>query len=137
MMRSAVAGGLLLLTSSLGASEGGTESCRAPRLAPGPGCQMGARHQVLCVPIWPPGSEGGLQLNVTVLLPDTFWSGNQKRCVPEHETRLQASYKRVGPAILAGLEEAARRGWVPGISFNIEFIDTKCDNSFAPKVDIT
>ena len=113
------------------------DQCQVARSAPGPGCAPSdSKDKVLCVPVWPPGSEGGHQVDVTVLLPDNFYSNNQKRCIPETETRLQASYRRVGPAILAGFEEAARRGWLRGISFNIEFRDSQCDNTFAPKVKI-
>ena len=75
-------------------------------------------------------------MNVTILLPDNFYSNKEKRCIPESETQLQANYKRVGPAIMAGFKEAHERGWLPNITFNIEFRDTFCSNIYAPKVGI-
>ena len=71
---------------------------------------------------------------MTVLLPDNFYSNKEKRCIPESETQLQANYKRVGPAIMAGFREAHNRGWLPNVTFNIEFRDTFCNNIYAPKV---
>ena len=49
-------------------------------------------------------------------------------------TFFMSAYRRVGPAILAGFQEAANRGWLGNISLNIEFRDSQCDNTFAPKV---
>ena len=37
----------------------------------------------------------------------------------------------MGPAILAGLEEAVKRGWLHGISFNVQFHDTQCNAALA------
>ena len=36
--------------------------------------------------------------------------------------------KKVGPAILAGLEEGIARGWLHNITFSIEFWDTQCNS---------
>jgi hypothetical protein len=112
------------------ASEGPGE-CLKPRTVVMTGCH--SHEQLLCVPTWPHGSTGA-RVNVTVLLPDHFYSIEQLRCVPDGEVALEASYRRVGPAILAGLEEAARRGWTRGITFNIQFRDSQCNNVLAPKV---
>ena len=109
-------------------------SCLRARTLPGPGCQ--SNDQLLCVRGWPEQSEGGREVNVTILLPDNFYSNKEKRCIPESETQLQANYKRVGPAIMAGFKEAHERGWLPNITFNIEFRDTFCSNIYAPKVGI-
>ena len=90
--------------------------------------------QLLCVRGGPEQSEGGREGNVTILLPDNFYSNKEKRCIPESETQLQANYKRVGPAIMAGFKEAHERGWLPNITFNIDIRDTFCSNIYAPKV---
>ena len=107
-------------------------SCLRPRTSPGPGCE--SNDQLLCVRGWPQQSEGGREVNVTILLPDNFYSNKEKRCIPESETQLQANYKRVGPAIMAGFKEAHERGWLPNITFNIDIRDTFCSNIYAPKV---
>ena len=45
-------------------------------------------------------------------------------------------YERAGPGVLAGLQEADRRGLVSSVYFNISFRDSHCDNIYAPKVNI-
>ena len=130
-----VLGLLALGLAPMSAREAPLGSCLAARAAPSPGC-AGSREQLLCVQGWPEGSQAAYTVNVTVLLPDGFYSNEEKACVPESRTRLQANYRRVGPAILAGLEQAHARGWLNHINFNIEFRDTFCDNSLAPKVGV-
>ena len=126
---------LALALAPLSARDAPLGSCLAPRASPSPGCG-GSREQLLCVQGWPEGSRAAHTVNVTVLLPDGFYSNEEKACVPESRTQLQANYRRVGPAILAGLEEARARGWLKDVNFNIEFRDTFCDNSLAPKVGV-
>ena len=47
----------------------------------------------LCVPSWPPGTEGGKVVKVAALLPDRYYSGREQRCVGPGV--LQADYREV------------------------------------------
>ena len=111
--------------------------CRArqcPPGPPGPNCALGPRGRVLCVPVWPPDSQGGHQVRVAVLLPDRFYSAARKKCLGTEELKVEAYYKDVGPAILAGLEEAVNRDWLHNITFSLEFRDTQCNFDLAIRV---
>ena len=75
-------------------------------------CPGSAPHSVL---LWPPAAPdteaaAPLLVNVTILLPRTYYMSHLKRTQPEAEVSLLAAMKRAGPAILAGLEEGVTRG---------------------------
>ena len=84
---------------------------------------------------------------VAALLPDLFYSSYDHRCMGSNllEADLKEvslffratsfpnkltflTLKKVGPAILAGLEEGIARGWLHNITFSIEFWDTQCNS---------
>ncbi|XP_023347812.1 atrial natriuretic peptide receptor 1 isoform X2 [Eurytemora carolleeae] len=81
--------------------------------------------------IWPPNRVGRekylFQVRVSVILPVSI-SNN----IPKN-TSLLPSLFRAGPGVLAGLQEADRRGLVSSVYFNISFRDSHCDNIYAPK----
>ena len=65
--------------------------------------------------LWPPAAPdteaaAPILVNVTILLPRTYYMSHLKRTQPEAEVSLLAAMKRAGPAILAGLEEGVNRG---------------------------
>ena len=65
--------------------------------------------------LWPPAAPdteaaAPILVNVTILLPRTYYMSHLKRTQPEAEVSLLAAMKRAGPAILAGLEEGVTRG---------------------------
>ena len=64
--------------------------------------------------LWPPAAApeaaAPILVNVTILLPRTYYMSHLKRTQPEAEVSLLAAMKRAGPAILAGLEEGVTRG---------------------------
>ena len=96
------------------------------------------------IPSWPiqtPGQDPVQvqNISVTILLPQLFYSGNERRMINESEFALLAAQKRAGPAILAGLEEGVRRVREKGgtvVNFDIVIRDTRCDITFAAKVGI-
>ena len=87
-------------------------------------------------------------MQVAVLLPDQYYSSHDHRCVGSNLLEADfrevsqlhfliaknKSLKKVGPAILAGLEEGVARGWLHNITFNITFWDTQCNYYVAKDV---
>jgi len=93
-----------------------------------PGCPQITNGSLFTIPVWPPDTIGRT-VQVAALLPDQFYSYNDERCVGRNF--LDADFREVGPAILAGFEEGIARGWLHNITFSIEFWDTQCDNAGA------
>ena len=96
MVRSSIA---VLGLFSLAPLSQGEVSLRTPghcQLAPkDPSCPFVPfyRGPHLCVPSWPPGTEGGKVVKVAVLLPDRYYSSREERCVGPGV--LQADYREV------------------------------------------
>ena len=109
-----------------------------PPSLPASDLQQSLVRHISTWPVETPGQEPIKNISVTILLPHEFYSGNMEREVPESEAKLLAAQKRAGPAILAGLEEGVRRGQAgggPAVNFDVVIRDTKCDITYAAKVD--